>query len=50
VCALSNSNAFSNTNIWSTKGSIFVRASLLDSYKTASHWSYFSNRIFSYAF
>ena len=50
VCTLSNSNAFSNTGIWASKGSIFVRASLLASYKTASHWSYFSNRIFSYAF
>lgn len=50
LCTLSNSNAFSNTAIWSTKGSIFVRASLLSSYKTASRWSYFSNRIFSYAF
>ena len=50
VCALSNSNAFSGTSIWSTKGSIFVPASLLASYKAASHWSYFSNRMFSYAF
>ena len=50
VCKLSNSNAFSNTSIWSTKGSIFVPASLLESYKAASNWSYFWNRIFSYAF
>ena len=50
VCSLVNSNAFSNTSIWSTKGSIFVPASLVDAYKTASHWSYFSNRIFSYNF
>ena len=50
VCTLSNSNAFSLTSIWSNKGSIFVPASLFTSYKTASQWSYFSNRIFSYAF
>jgi len=46
ICILGNSNAFSNTSIWSTKGSIFVPSSLVASYKTASHWSYFSNRIF----
>jgi len=46
VCRLSNSNAFSNTGIWSTKGSIFVPTSLVASYKAASQWSYFSNRIF----
>ena len=50
VCQLENSNVFSKTSIWSNKGSIFVPASLLASYKAASHWSYFSNRIFSYAF
>ena len=50
VCTLSNSNAFSYTGIWSNKGSIFVPASLLASYKTATNWSYFSNRIYSYNF
>jgi hypothetical protein len=46
VCKLSNSNAFSSTGIGSDKGSIFVPASLLTSYKTATNWTYFSNRIF----
>lgn len=50
VCKLINSNAFSSTGIWSTKGSIFVPSSLVTAYQTASHWSYFSNRIFTYAF
>ena len=47
VCTLSNSNAFSNAGIWSNKGSIFVPASLVDAYKTATNWAFFSNRIFS---
>lgn len=47
VCALSNSNAFSNTSIWSNKGSIFVPSSLVASYKTATNWAFFSNRIYS---
>ena len=46
VCTLSNSNAFSRTGIWSTKGSIFVPASLIDSYKTTTNWAFFSKRIF----
>ena len=50
VCILKGSNAFSNTAIWSNKGSIFVPASLLASYKAATNWTFFSNRIFSYAF
>ena len=48
ICALKNSNAFSQTGIWSTKGSIFVPASLVSSYKTATNWAFFSNRIFAY--
>ena len=47
ICTLSNSTAFSNTGIGSNKGSIFVPASLIDSYKTASHWSYFKTQIFA---
>ena len=47
VCTLSNSNAFSKTGIWSNKGSIFVPASLVSSYKTATNWTFFSNRIYS---
>lgn len=46
VCALSGSNAFTGTGITSTAGSIYVTASLVDSYKTATNWTYFSNRIF----
>ena len=47
VCTLANSNAFSSTGIWSNKGSIFVPASLLASYKAATNWVFFSNRIYS---
>ena len=47
VCTLRLSNAFSNTGIWSDKGSIFVPASLVNSYKAATNWAFFSNRIFS---
>jgi hypothetical protein len=46
VCKLYNSNAFSNTCIWSQRGSIFVQASLVASYKAATNWTYFSDRIF----
>lgn len=48
LCTLGNSSAFSNTGIGSNKGSIFVPASLVSSYKKATNWTYFSNRIFSY--
>jgi hypothetical protein len=48
VCTLKNSNAFNNTKITSTTGSIFVPASLVASYKAATNWTYFSNRIFAY--
>lgn len=49
VCALANSNAFTNTPIVNSTytgafGSIYVPAALLNSYKTASNWSYYSNR------
>ena len=47
VCTLSGSNAFTSTGIGSTKGSIFVPASLVDAYKAATNWTYFANRIFS---
>ena len=46
VCSLGGSNVFSNTQITSSTGSIYVPASLVDSYKSATNWSYFSNRIF----
>ena len=50
VCTLNNSNAFTSTPIggYSTSakryGSIFVPASLVDAYKTATNWTYFANR------
>lgn len=50
VCTLSNSNAFSSTPIGGystsagTYGSIYVPASLLTSYQTATNWTYFSSR------
>ena len=44
VCKLSNSNAFYNAGIKSTTGSIFVPASLLTAYQTATNWAYFSTQ------
>lgn len=46
VCSLNNSNTFNNTQITSSTGSIYVPVSLVDAYKSAKNWSYFSNRIF----
>ena len=46
VCSLHNSNAFSKTQITSSTGSIYVPTSLVDSYKSANNWSYFSTQIF----
>ena len=46
ICKLLASTAFSNTGIWSDKGSIFVPTSLLASYKAATNWVFFSKRIF----
>ena len=46
VCSLYNSNAFSGTPIASGTGSIYVPASLVDSYKSATNWTYYSDRIF----
>lgn len=50
VCTLSNSNAFYSTPIENSTytdsfGSIYVPASLVNSYKAAENWSYYSNRI-----
>ena len=45
VCSLEN-NAFTNTQITSSTGSIYVPASLVDAYKVAKNWSVYSNRIF----
>ena len=46
VCSLIKSNAFYSTQITSSTGSIYVPASLVDSYKSANYWSYFSTQIF----
>ena len=46
VCSLGGSNVFLGTKITSSIGSIYVPASLVDAYKSAANWSYFSSRIF----
>ena len=46
VCSLRSSNNFNNTQITSSTGSIYVPASLVDTYKSARNWSYFSTQIF----
>ena len=46
LCTFAKSNAFFNTRIKSTTGSIFVPSSLVASYKKATNWVYFSNRIY----
>ena len=46
LCSLGSSNVFSNTQITSSTGSIYVPTSLVDSYKSAKNWSYFSTQIF----
>ena len=47
VCYLYNTNAFTATPIASGTGSIYVPASLVDRYKSATNWSVFSSQIFS---
>lgn len=44
VCALSDTNAFSNTAIASGTGYIYVPAALIDSYKTATNWTTYANQ------
>lgn len=46
VCSLNNSYVFNNTPITSSTGSIYVPTSLVDAYKSATNWSYFSTQIF----
>ena len=46
VCDLKNSEVFKATQITSSTGSIYVPVSLVDAYKSATHWSYFSTQIF----
>lgn len=47
VCKLNNLNAFQNTPISTGSGSIYVPSSLVDAYKSANHWSVYSNHIFA---
>lgn len=46
ICSLNASSTFYRTKITSSTGSIYVPASLVDSYKSATNWSYFSTQIF----
>ena len=46
VCSLIGSAVFTSTQITSSTGSIYVPTSLVDAYKSAKHWSYFSTQIF----
>mgnify|MGYP001771803854 CR=1 FL=1 len=47
ICSLNNISAFEYTQITSSAGDIYVPASLVNAYKSAKNWSYFSNRIYS---
>ena len=47
ICTLVHSNAFTYAGITSSKGAIYVPLSLGWSYKNATNWTYFFNRIFS---
>lgn len=42
LCTLSNSNAFFGTRITQSTGSIYVPAEMVNAYKTATNWSYYS--------
>lgn len=46
ICSLGDARTFESTQITSSTGSIYVPASLVDSYKSANYWSYFSTQIF----
>lgn len=46
VCSLGGVNVFYATKITSSTGSIYVPTSLVDAYKSATNWSYFSTQIF----
>lgn len=49
VCKLVHSNAFQGTGFDpSERGVIYVPCSLKSAYKSASHWSYYSSRIFCF--
>ena len=46
ICSLGDARTFETTQITSSTGSIYVPTSLVDSYKSANYWSYFSTQIF----
>ena len=46
VCSLGGTQIFETTQITSSTGSIYVPASLVDTYKSANNWSYYSTQIF----
>ena len=46
ICSLNNISTFEYTLITSSTGDIYVPASLVNAYKSASGWKYYSNRIF----
>ena len=46
VCSMSESYTFDSTPIASGTGSIYVPASLVNAYKSARYWSYYSSIIF----
>ena len=47
ICSLNNISAFEYTQITSSTGDIYVPASLVNAYKSATNWSQYSNRIYS---
>ena len=47
ICSLNNISAFDYTQITSSTGDIYVPASLVNAYKSATNWSAYSNRIFA---
>lgn len=49
VCVTTASNWLTQTGITPSRGSIFVPASLVNSYEAASIWSLYSSRIFPYS-
>ena len=46
ICSLISSDVFNGAQITSSTGSIYVTTSLVDEYKSAPNWSYFSTQIF----
>ena len=46
ICSLNKISTFEYTQITSSTGDIYVPASLVNAYKSASGWKYYSNRIF----